>query len=118
MRLKFLYMQVRNNFRPPRLLFTVCILAPSSVGNARVTLVDRVINITWSPPSIANGVILQYIVHEMSSSGESYHHIPADQNNLELPYFKDALVFVAAVNQYGQSSFKLAKSSGTRNNYV
>jgi len=96
----------------------IFILAPSSVDNLLVTLVDRVINITWSPPSVANGVILQYVVHRMSSSGESYHHVPGDQNYLELPYFNGALVFVAAVNQYGQSSFEVARSSGTRNYYV
>ena len=78
-----------------------------------VTLVGNTINITWSPPAITNGMILQYIVQRINSSGKSYHHISGNQNHLELPYFNDALVFVAAVNQYGQSSFELAKSSGT-----
>lgn len=73
------------------------------------------INITWSPPAIANGMILQYIVQRITSGGTSYHNISGNQNYLELPYFYGVLVFVAAVNQYGQSSFELAKSSGTRN---
>ena len=75
------------------------------------------INITWSPPSISNGMILQYIVQSVNSSGKSYHYISRDQNNLELPYFNDALVFVAAVNQYGQSSFEQAKSSGKKKSF-
>ena len=60
-------------------------------------------------------MILQYIVKRINSSGKSYQYISRDQNYLELPYFNDALVFVAAVNQYGQSSFEQAKSSGKRN---
>ena len=88
------------------------ILAPSSVQNLLVALVGNMINITWSPPPITNGVILQYIVRRLNSSGKSYHHVPGHQNYLQLPYFNDALVFVAAVNQYGQSSFELAKSNG------
>ena len=83
--------------------------------NSLVTLVGSTINITWSPPSITNGMILQYIVQRINSSGKSYHHISGNQNYLELPYFNDALVFVTAVNQYGQSSFELAKSSGKKN---
>ena len=88
--------------------------APSSVQNALVTLVGNMINITWSPPSISNGMILQYIVQRINSSGKSYHYISGTQNYLELSYFNDALVFVAAVNQYGQSSFELAMSSGMK----
>ena len=91
------------------------ISAPLSVQNVLVTLVDSTVNITWSPPSITNGMILQYIIQKINSSGKSYHHISGNQNYLELPYFNDALVFVAAVNQYGQSSFELAKPSGKKN---
>ena len=87
--------------------------APSSVQSALVTLVDDMINITWSPPSITNGMILQYIVQRINSSGKFYHFISRNQNSLTLPYFNDALVLVAAVNQYGQSNFTLATSSGT-----
>ena len=102
-------------------LLLLCILystAPSSVQNTSVTLVGDVINITWSPPSISNGMILQYIVQRINSSGKFSHYISRDQNYLELPYFNDALVFVAAINQYGQSSFVQAKSSGKRNMYA
>ena len=76
------------------------------------------INITWSPPSVSNGKILQYVVQRVNSSGRSYHYISGDQNYLELPYFNDALVFVAAVNQYGQSSFEQAKSSGKKKSFI
>ena len=89
--------------------------APSSVQNSLVTLVGSTINITWSPPSTPNGIILQYIVQRINSSGKSYHHISGNQNYLELPYFNDALVFVSAVNQYGQSDFELAQPSGKKN---
>ena len=98
-------------------LLLLCIIyspAPSSVQNTLVTLVGDMINITWSPPSISNGKILQYIVKRVNSSGRSYHYISRDQNYLELPYFNDALVFVAVVNQYGQSSFEQANSSGKK----
>ena len=89
--------------------------APSSVNNLLLTVVSDVIKVTWSPPSIANGEILQYIVQRITSGGTSYHYVSGNQKYLELPYFYNALVFVAAVNQYGQSSFELAKSSGMRN---
>ena len=73
------------------------------------------INITWSPPSISDGMILQYIVQRINSSGKSHYYVSGDQNYLELPHFNDVLVFVAAVNQYGLSSFEQAKSSGKQN---
>ena len=69
-------------------------------------------NITWSPPSIPNGKILQYIVQIVNSSGKTCHYVPENQNFLELPYVNDALISVAAINQYGQSDFELAKPSG------
>ena len=86
--------------------------APSSVQSASVTLVDDMINITWSPPFISNGMILQYIVQRINSSGKFYYPVSGNQNYLMLSYFNDALVFVAAVNQYGQSSYTLAESTG------
>ena len=92
---------------------------PEPVQNALVTVVGNVIKITWSPPYIPNGEILQYIVQRVTSSGKSYHHISGNRNYLELPYYNNALVFISAVNQYGQSSFELAKSNGiTINMYV
>ena len=90
------------------------ILAPLSVENLLVTLVGSILNITWTTPVITNGDIVQYIVRRLNSSGKSYHHVSGNQNYLELPYFNDALVFVAAVNQYGQSSFEMAKSNGKK----
>ena len=93
--------------------------APTSVQNASVTVVDNIIYITWSPPSISNGIILQYIVRRIDSSGKSYYHyILGDRNYLELPYSNDALLFVSAVNLYGQSDFELARSSSKKNVYV
>lgn len=82
--------------------------------NALVTVVGNIIKVTWSPPSISNEVILQYIVQKIDSSGRSYHYVSGNQNYLELPYFNNALVLVAAINQYGQSSFEQAKSNGTK----
>ena len=92
----------------------IYILVPSSVQNVLVTLVGNTINITWSPPSITNGMILQYIVQRINSSGKSYYYVSGNHVYLELPYFNDALVFVSAVNQYGQSSFVQALSSGKK----
>ena len=77
-------------------------------------VVGDMINITWSPPSITDGMILQYIVLKINTSGRSYYRVSGNQNYLELVYFSDALVFVSAVNQYGQSSFEQAKSSGKK----
>ena len=92
--------------------FVLFILAPEAVQHPLVLLVGNVINVTWSPPSNSNGIILQYIVQRKNSSGNFYHYVSGNQNYLELPFYNDALVFIAAVNQYGQSSFEVAKSNG------
>ena len=68
------------------------------------------INVTWTPPVVPNGIIYQYIVQRVNSSGKFYHHVPANQHTISLPFFDDALVFVAAVNLYGQSVFERANS--------
>ena len=86
--------------------------APEPVENALVTVVGNIIKITWSPPFISNGEILQYIVQRVDSNGKSYHHISGNRNYLELPSYNNALIFISAVNQYGQSSFEVAKSNG------
>ena len=84
--------------------------APTSVQNALLKVVDNYINITWSPPSISNGIILQYIVKRIDSN---YLYVPGDRNYVVLPYFNGAVVFfVSAVNLYGQSEFEIARSSG------
>ena len=91
----------------------MCCLAPSSVQDALVTLVDGdMINITWSPPAVLNGVIHQYIVKRINSSGTFYHHVSANQHHILLPYFNDALVFISAVNLFGQSDYEYAKTNG------
>ena len=68
------------------------------------------INVTWTPPVVPNGIIYQYIVQRVNSSGKFYHHVPANQHTISLPYISDALVFVAAVNLYGQSEYIRASS--------
>lgn len=90
------------------------ISAPTSVRNALVRLSGDTIIVTWSPPFFSNGIILQYIVQSVNSSGKSYHYVPGSQNTLQLPYFRGVLIYVAAVNQYGQSRFELAKSNGMK----
>ena len=91
-------------------------LDPLPVENLFISLAANIVNITWSPSSIFNGLIIvvQYIVQRIDSGGKSYYSVSGDQHYMELPYFNDALVSVAAVNQYGQSSFELAKSSGKK----
>ena len=86
--------------------------APSPVQDAVVMLVDGMIKVTWTPPVVTNGIIYQYIVQRVNSSGKFHHHAPANQHTISLPYLNDALVFVAAVNLYGQSEFEHAKSQG------
>ena len=90
------------------------VLAPELVQNPMVILVGNEINVTWSSPSTSNGKILQYIVQRRNSSGKFYHHVSGNRNYVELPFYNDALVFIAAVNQYGQSSFEVAKSNGMK----
>ena len=70
------------------------------------------INVTWTPSVVPNGIIYQYIVQRVNSSGKFYHHVPANQNTISLLYFNDTLAFVAAVNLYGQSDLVLAISQG------
>ena len=95
--------------------FLLCISAPSSVQNLTLAIVDDTIVITWSPPTIPYyGIILQYIVQRITSSGKSYYHVPGTQNSFVLPYSDNALVYVAAVNLYGQSNFELARSAGMK----
>ena len=99
--------------------YYLCFTAPEPVEDALVILVGNVINITWSPPFISNGEILQYIVRRVNSSGKFYYHISGNKNYLELPFYNDALVFISAVNQYGQSNYEVAKSNGmTINMYL
>ena len=71
------------------------------------------VNVTWTPPVVPNGIIYQYIVQRVNSSGKFHHHVPANQHTMSLPYFDNTLVFVAAVNLYGQSNLKHAVPKGT-----
>jgi len=70
------------------------------------------VNVTWTPPVVPNGIIYQYIVQRVNSSGKFCHNVPANQHTISLPYFNDALVFVAAVNLFGQSVFELTVPKG------
>ena len=88
-------------------------LDPSSVQDPLVTLVDgELINITWSPPIIPNGIIHQYIIKRINSSGTFYYHVSANQHHIVLPYYNDALLFVSAVNLFGQSNYEHVKPKG------
>ena len=77
-----------------------------------MTVVDEMINVTWSPPAIPNGAIHQYIVQRINSSGTFYYHVSPKQHHILLPLFNDALVFVSAVNLFGQNEFTQAKPNG------
>ena len=88
------------------------VLAPSPVQDVLIALVDEMVNVTWSPPATPNGVIQQYIVQWINSSGRFTHRVSANQYHILLPYFNNALVFVSAVNLFGQSEFERAQSAG------
>ena len=83
------------------------------VDDAVLTLADGMINVTWTPPIVPNGIIYQYIVERVNSSGKFYHHVPADEHVILLPLLDDALIFVAAVNLYGKGISLHARSEGT-----
>ena len=70
------------------------------------------INVTWTPPVVPNGIIYQYIVQRVNSSGKFDHHVPANQHTISLAYFNSVVVFVAAVNLYGQGVFEHAVPKG------
>jgi len=70
------------------------------------------INVTWTPPAHHNGIIYQYIVQRVNSSGKFYYHVPANQHTISLPNLNDGLIFVSAINLYGQSVFKNARAKG------
>lgn len=74
-----------------------------------MTLVDEFINVTWSTPVIPNGIIT---VKRINSSGSFYYHVSADQHHMLLPYFNDALIFISALNLFGQSEYVQAKPNG------
>ena len=94
--------------------FVMHYLVPSPVQNALVTVVDEMINITWSSPANSNGVIHQYIVRRINSTGTLYYHVPGNQHHFLLPFLDDAaFIFVSAVNLFGQGEFEYAKPSGT-----
>lgn len=87
-------------------------LVPSPVQNPILTLLDGIVEVTWEPPAIPNGIVYQYIVQRINASGKFFQHISATQFDTTLVYFNDALVSVAAINLYGQSQFEYAESRG------
>ena len=91
-------------------------LVPSVVQEALVTLVNGEVNVTWSPPAVPNGEILQYVVQRINASGKFFEHVPANQYTMTLPYYNDVLVFIAAINLYGQSQFIHAEPKGIGDN--
>ena len=92
--------------------FVMHYLVPSPVQNTLVTVIDEMISVTWLPPANPNGVIHQYIVRRINSSGTLYYHVPGNQHHLLLPYLDDAVVFVSPVNLFGQGEFEYAKPNG------
>ena len=88
--------------------------APTSVQNALLTVVGNYINVSWSPPSISNGMILQYIVKGIDSSDNYYLYVSGNRSYIELSYVNGIVVFVSAINLYGQSEFEIARPSGKR----
>jgi len=81
-----------------------------------LTVVDGMINVIWTPPVVPNGIIYHYIVQRVTSSGKFYHHVPANQHTISLPHHNSTIIFVAAVNLYGQSVFEHAVPTGVHNN--
>ena len=88
-------------------------VVPSPVQDATLTLLDGMVEVTWKPPAVPNGIIHQYIVQRINASGKFFKHILANQLDTSLVYYNDALVLVAAVNLYGQSQFEYAEPKGT-----
>lgn len=78
-----------------------------------LTLLDAIVEVTWKPPAVPNGIIYQYVVQRVNASGRFFQHIFGNQLDTSLVYYSDALVLVAAVNLYGQSQFEYAESKGT-----
>jgi len=70
------------------------------------------INVTWTPPNESNGIIYQYTVERVNSSGKFYDHVSADAYSTLLPLFNETHIFVAAVNLYGKGIPLLARSEG------
>ena len=93
-------------------------LVPSPVQDPLLTLLDGVVQVTWEPPAVPNGIIYQYIVQRINASGIFFKHILPNQLDTSLVYYSDALVSVAAVNLYGQSQFEYAESKGTYSSIV
>jgi len=98
-------------------ILSYCV-APSAVQEALVTLVNGEVNVTWSPPASPNGVIHQYVVQRINDSGTYYQHVAGNLHTTTLSYHSDVLVFIAAINLYGQSRLKHAKPKGIHDNNV
>ena len=77
-----------------------------------LTLVDGIVEVTWKPPAVPNGIIYQYIVQRINASGRFFKHVIPSQLYTSLVYYNDALVSVAAVNLFAQSQFEHAESKG------
>ena len=89
------------------------ILASSPIEEASITLTDGGnMIVSWTPLTRFAVRIHQYIVKIINSSGTFYYNLLENQHQIVLPYFRDTLVFVSAVSQFGQSDYVLAKSNG------
>ena len=90
----------------------MCLIAVSSpVQETFLTVVENMINVTWSPPVAPNGIIYQHIVQQISPNDASYYHISGNKHSVLLPLFNVTRIFVTAVNIYGLSSQEFARSS-------
>ena len=69
------------------------------------------INVTWSPPAVPNGVIYQYIVQQINPNNTSYYHISGIEHSILLPFSNITRIFITAVNLYGQSNQEFVTSS-------
>lgn len=89
------------------ILYTYIVSSP--VREASLTIVEDMINVTWAPPAVPNGVIYQYIVRQITPNDTSYYHVSSDEYSILLPFFNVTHIFVTAVNFYGHSNEEFAE---------
>ena len=95
----------------PLIMFTYLTIVPSPVQEASLTVVAGMINVTWAPPDVLNGVIYQYIVQQNTPNDTSYYHVSSNEYSILLPFFNVTQIFVSAVNLYGHSNEEFADTS-------
>ena len=74
--------------------------------------VDKdLINVTWLPPAVPNGVIYQYIVQQINPNDTTYYHVSGNEYSVLLPFSNITRIFITAVNVYGHSTQVFVTSS-------